>query len=162
MLWRVKVSPAYQTWMEIRIWLNPVNCMYLPNPSATSRMWHKVISQRKKACFNSEFSFSLIGCHTKVKVLRQSNYFPRAVGKNGWIHAFAKVVSAKWNAWASSSIWTRVPDSISYSKRTSIHHSLTLYFIVILTLFNIHVIFVIFNVILFLYFFCFYSIFLLR
>ena len=57
----------YQITFILFLWLVQREYMYLPNPSVTNRKWHRVIFKRSITCLNSEFSFSLAGCHSKVK-----------------------------------------------------------------------------------------------
>ena len=51
--------------------------MYLPNPSTSIRMWHKVNFKRNTADFNSEFIFSQTG---DLEEPNLSYYLPRVGG----------------------------------------------------------------------------------
>ena len=55
--------------------------IYIYIPLHTSRMRHKFVFEWCLTDFNSEFSFSQTGCHTKVKEPRMSYYLPIAGGK---------------------------------------------------------------------------------
>ena len=48
--------------------------------------------------FNSEFSFSPIGCYTMAKELSLTSYFTCSWRENSWVHIFAKGISEMENA----------------------------------------------------------------
>ena len=67
-----------------------IMCMYLPNPSTTSQLWHEV-------SFKAKFSFSQTSCHTKVKEIQFALPFTHSWRKNSWIYTFLKGISTMWN-----------------------------------------------------------------
>ena len=65
--------------------------MYLPNPSAEAGCDTRSILLWSLTDLNSEFSFSKISFHTKVKELNLPYYLPLA---GDWIYTFPKGISA--------------------------------------------------------------------
>ena len=68
--------------------------MYLAILSATNRKWHKVNFKRITDGIDSEFTFSQIGCHSKIKAPGLLNYLPTA----GGTRTFPKSIIAMGNA----------------------------------------------------------------
>ena len=88
-------------------------CIYLP--LCMSRIL-TVRFKRNLTSLNSEFSFSLTSCYTKVENPSLLYYLPftgeRERERENWIHSFLKGISTIWNA---NRIWIRCCTmSISY------------------------------------------------
>ena len=98
--------------------------MYLPIPSSMNRVWYKVSFKLGTAGLNSEFSFSLTGCLIKTKDISLFYYFFRVSEGRGFM-PFIKAFARREKETASSRIWTRVADSISYvDNHCTLHASL--------------------------------------
>ena len=68
-------------------------------PLRTSRMRHKINFEQSLMGLNSESSFSLTGCHTKVKEFcLPYNLLIAGRWKNYRIHTFPNGICAIWNA----------------------------------------------------------------
>ena len=69
--------------------------MYLPEPSTSAKMQHKV-NKRKVTGLESEFSFSKTNCHSKVKEpTLPYNLFPAR--KRDECMPFSRALTKKWN-----------------------------------------------------------------
>ena len=68
-------------------------CIY-PTPSPRARSYTRSIFKPSKADLNSEISFSLTGCLTKVTQSAHSYG-----GEKRWIYTFLKSISTNWNAY---------------------------------------------------------------
>ena len=71
--------------------------MNLPNPSPWAGCDSRSIFMRSLIGLNSEFSFTLPGCHNKIEEPCLSYYFSLA-GVKIVIHNFPKSISGIWNA----------------------------------------------------------------
>ena len=88
--------------------------MFLPNPSATCRMWHKVSFNQRKAALNSEFSFSLTGFLTKAKVSSLPYYFYIDGGRTDFLCFFLRTLACSGIQTAPFRIWSPVTNLLSY------------------------------------------------
>ena len=105
--------------------------MYLPNPSTTSRMWHKIIFKPCKAGLNSEFSSSWIGCLTKAKELSLPYYLSIAGERTDGFMPFSRTLMLIEMQPTLSRIWTRVTESISADNKHLTKHTLVVPFSIV-------------------------------
>ena len=68
------------------------NCIYLYKPSASAGCNTRSIFKRSLIGLNSEFSFSLTGCYTKVNGLILPNYSPLVKGRRDGFIPFPRVL----------------------------------------------------------------------
>ena len=81
-------------------------CIYSPPPTL-SKWVSETIFKRSLTDLNSEFSFILSSCNTKIKEPNLPNY-----GVSSWIHI--SINGLYWMQTASTKFWTRVNEFISY------------------------------------------------
>ena len=100
-----------------------VQCIYLPNPSAQAGYDTKPVFKQSLFGLNSEFSFSPVSCHTKVKELSQSYYLSIAGGRIiefipfSWALALCKIQTA----------WARIRNRLAMSISNDDNHYTTMY-----------------------------------
>ena len=66
-------------------------------PSQKARCDTRSIFKQSKVGLNSQFSFSLIGCLTKVKEPNLPYYLYIAGKEKKWIHSIPRALAWKWN-----------------------------------------------------------------
>ena len=93
--------------------------IYLPNPCTWARHDTRSIFKWSKTDFNSEFFYSLTGCHNKIK--EPSLLFYRAISERGTLGCilFPSEINLRQIQTVLSRIWIWITMSISYDNNYS-------------------------------------------
>ena len=99
----------------------------ITNPSTQTGCDTRLVFKQRLTGLNSEFSFSKIGCHTKVKEPSLPYYLPIASGSIIGYIPFPWVLALLEIQTVSSRIWTCVTVSISYDGNNYIMNTSSLF-----------------------------------